>query len=42
MENPKLIIAREDYFELHFADKVEYWNIVGEKIGESEVHKYGA
>jgi hypothetical protein len=41
-ENPLLIVKREDpepHFEVHFDRSVEFWNLKGEKIGESKVHR---
>ena len=40
MEKPKLIIKRGDHYEVHFANKVEFRSLEGDKLGESEVTKW--
>jgi hypothetical protein len=38
-----LIVNRTDptpHFEVHFDDRVEFWNLKNQKIGESKVEPY--
>jgi len=28
------------HFEVHFTDRVEFWNLANRKTGESKVHPY--
>jgi hypothetical protein len=40
-ENPQLIIARSDHYEVHFEKRVEFWDkMSSKKVGESKVHCY--
>jgi len=39
----RLVIKREDHYELHFDNSVEFWSLdMKQKIDESKVHTYAS